>query len=212
MIAADTPHELATISTHAPRTGSDYAYRFHRLKDGISTHAPRTGSDTSPRRCENPHVDFNPRSPHGERPVAHRLGHSSPISTHAPRTGSDGRGRRSRRRGEISTHAPRTGSDGALAERLPGLLTFQPTLPARGATGWCWHDFRRKEISTHAPRTGSDPAGSLLRKAPLNFNPRSPHGERRLRRAGVLLGDYHFNPRSPHGERPNAKGEYYNIF
>ena len=63
---------------------------------------------------------------------------------------------------------------------------FQPTLPARGATGWCWHDFRRKEISTHAPRTGSDcllGAASWLR---TTFQPTLPA---RGATKGDTLGD-----------------------
>ncbi len=80
--------------------------------------------------------------------------------------------------------------------------TFQPTLPARGATRKAG-DNRRKgrhfnprsphgerqeerknaswedEISTHAPRTGSDSlrCWSVCFRATY-FNPRSPHGER----------------------------------
>ena len=80
-------------------------------------------------------------------------------------------------------------------------VAFQPTLPARGAT-------------------------ATLPTAPTslpNFNPRSPHGERRAQH-GVAQADFlisthaprtgsdhsvgqpahwnsHFNPRSPHGER-----------
>ena len=34
-----------------------------------------------------------------------------------------------------------------------------------------------------------------------NFNPRSPHGERRNIAATFAKGSWHFNPRSPHGER-----------
>ena len=39
---------------------------------------------------EDKHGDFNPRSPHGERPTAepHQRHHRA-ISIHAPRTGSD---------------------------------------------------------------------------------------------------------------------------
>ena len=55
---------------------------------------------------------------------------------------------------------------------------FQPTLPARGATGQHAEQSERLSISTHAPRTGSDVAVMLLRPAPWYFNPRSPHGER----------------------------------
>ena len=102
------------------------------------------------------------------------------ISIHAPRTGSDRLFRTKRRRpanfnprsphGErhevydramcdllISIHAPRTGSDTSALHRRPDPRKFQSTLPARGATL-----FR------------------ALRRAHIDFNPRSPHGERRL--------------------------------
>ena len=35
-------------------------------------------------------------------------------------------------------------------------------------------------ISIHAPRTGSDSLRLMQIKLRLHFNPRSPHGERRL--------------------------------
>ena len=55
-------------------------------------------------------------------------------------------------------------------------------------------------ISIHAPRTGSDRAAWTATRSPGNFNPRSPHGERRrLRRNRECTSN--FNPRSPHGER-----------
>ena len=56
----------------------------------------------------------------------------------------------------ISIHAPRTGSDSATPNAIINMVTFQSTLPARGAT----------------PRAAKG-AGR-----PANFNPRSPHGER----------------------------------
>ena len=73
-------------------------------------------------------------------------------------------------------------------------------------------------ISIHAPRTGSDAEPPAAARAASNFNPRSPHGERRKRfllslcnhiisihapRTGSdeTINNY-FNPRSPHGERP----------
>ena len=56
---------------------------------------------------------------------------------------------------------------------------FQPTLPARGATGRQeWAYFRRND-----------------------FNPRSPHGERRQTAQKSADTTHHFNPRSLHGER-----------
>ena len=102
---------------------------------------------------------------------------------------------------EISTHAPRTGSD---------------------ATGT--NPFSAMRISTHAPRTGSDTIRFKRQTIANDFNPRSPHGERRLlsllprpscekfqptlpargATAGsksVFYALLYFNPRSPHGER-----------
>ena len=59
--------------------------------------------------------------------------------------------------------------------------SFQPTLPARGATAVC--------------------GASCF--ALSNFNPRSPHGERR-REVGSPRRVADFNPRSPHGERQDT--------
>ena len=101
----------------------------------------------------------------------------------------------------ISIHAPRTGSDATDDSRSQIAKSFQSTLPARGAT---------KELDGRVDTLE-------------NFNPRSPHGERRnalislrvthdisihaprtgsdrLTAGGTGLGKY-FNPRSPHGER-----------
>ena len=105
------------------------------LVQGISTHAPRTGSDRIFGATFGAINNFNPRSPHGERPIRQ--------------------------------------------QRTSRTETFQPTLPARGATGLLLR---------------------LLQFRP-NFNPRSPHGERlyTFMRCPCYLLD--FNPRSPHGER-----------
>ena len=56
----------------------------------------------------------------------------------------------------ISIHAPRTGSDFQQIANLTGIVQFQSTLPARGAT--LVSDVIRLSItiSIHAPRTGSD--------------------------------------------------------
>ena len=68
----------------------------------------------------------------------------------------------------ISIHAPRTGSDGHHNGKGFYQVTFQSTLPARGATIFAIRQSAQK----------------------LNFNPRSPHGERRreLVRRSVLRG------------------------
>ena len=146
------------------------------------------------------------------------------ISIHAPRTGSDPtpamsswkaayfnprspHGERLLRVVQklnvlrISIRAPRTGSDN-IADQVDGSsVPFQSTLPARGATTGRW----------------------AAESAPSDFNPRSPHGERRCYNysadaainisihaprtgsdhpcASAAAALPHFNPRSPHGER-----------
>ena len=171
----------------------------------ISIHAPRTGSDHLRRRAVLPADYFNPRSPHGERPCTLAdVVRGTAISIHAPRTGSDETGSsRSREAAKfqstlpargatvrrdvpppcvaISIHAPRTGSDCAGAFSSSTRARFQSTLPARGAT----------TVSNLQPSTG------------CNFNPRSPHGERPCDCDGAEGDGCDFNPRSPHGERRN---------
>ena len=80
-------------------------------------------------------------------------------------------------------------------------MQFQPTLPARGATHGAALGGGRHSISTHAPRTGSDSWQTCRRGRPRNFNPRSPHGERRAAVSRPASAPSNFNPRSPHGER-----------
>ena len=150
----------------------------------ISIHAPRTGSDDE-RGGIAGEVDFNPRSPHGER------------------------------------HTFRCW--------LLRLGIFQSTLPARGATRAAQHQQKCNLISIHAPRTGSDCSGKSAHLPCCDFNPRSPHGERRTRficslptqtisihaprtgsdgtRRSSCGSRSNFNPRSPHGERRACKAQ-----
>ena len=105
----------------------------------------------------------------------------------------------------ISIHAPRTGSDAQNLYPAVDAVTFQSTLPARGATAQhCALNVQRRD-----------------------FNPRSPHGERRFDQKRCVRRvifqstlpargathwkksarnlQNHFNPRSPHGERQFAR-------
>ena len=58
---------------------------------------------------------------------------------------------------------------------------FQSTLPARGATAHQRAHGIAQTISIHAPRTGSDTTAGRAFTRQRDFNPRSPHGERRQR-------------------------------
>ena len=146
------PDDVVRISIHAPRTGSDTSCPTSRQRHSafqstlpargatmsmsitiyppsISIHAPRTGSDDE-RGGIAGEVDFNPRSPHGERRT--RFICSLPtqtISIHAPRTGSDSPDESRERNRPISIHAPRTGSDAERWPLLSGLQYFNPRSP-----------------------------------------------------------------------------------
>ena len=75
----------------------------------ISTHAPRTGSDLPLPGCCAIRCNFNPRSPHGERPASGLLDKFMGL--------------------DISTHAPRTGSDAEITEIVRSEEDFNPRSP-----------------------------------------------------------------------------------
>ena len=142
------------ISIHAPRTGSDGDTSQPRRLGSISIHAPRTGSDhylrsgrlyasrfqsTLPARGATPVLSgrvpvliyFNPRSPHGERPLRTALSVSpsfdfNPRSPHGERLHFVSP---SRTRRIISIHAPRTGSDLSGRVRPSRRQYFNPRSP-----------------------------------------------------------------------------------
>ena len=201
----DERRTYCSISTHAPRTGSDKICEPVGCTESISTHAPRTGSDYVGDGCGKKSNDFNPRSPHGERrrdlhhDAFHRI---------------------------ISTHAPRTGSDRCRYHSFRHARKFQPTLPARGATSHRQRaDARRPYFNPRSPH-GERPLSASHSEMASHFNPRSPHGERHSSapantsppgisthaprtgsdafRSIRSLDVMNFNPRSPHGERPGC--------
>ena len=215
---------LRTISTHAPRTGSDvWVTAYARRELEISTHAPRTGSDHTT-FCNAHCQAFQPTLPARGATFPGSVAHIPyNISTHAPRTGSDVEADAAVFiLPRISTHAPRTGSDqtpGASenaeknfnprsphGERRPSFpfifssLSFQPTLPARGATVTRPTKCTRCEISTHAPRTGSDER--IVKNENLQaISTHAPRTGSDLSFCDFSPAQVHFNPRSPHGER-----------
>ena len=142
------------------------------------------------------------RSPHRERRLFRAFDTRPPqISIHAPLTGSDLYRMRQGRYGIlISIHAPLTGSDTVLGYDGDILVKFQSTLPHRsdndcyamyvslsisihapsqGATSGANVTDDGYKISIHAPLTGSDQALFPFCNIFQDFNPRSPHRERR---------------------------------
>ena len=147
------------ISIHAPRMGSDgYFIGCPKFIIRISIHAPRMGSDYAGHASVTGHRHFNPRSPDGERLFlvfcsAYSSSHFNPRSPDGERPPRSTRGTGA---AGISIHAPRMGSDSAVSSTNLRSSPFQSTLPGWGATvGW-----------------------SLMVVTCMDFNPRSPDGER----------------------------------
>ena len=169
--------------------------------------------------------DFNPRSPHGERPAHIGDGEiQTAFQPTLPARGATRRSPRERKRRLFQPTLPARGATSSVsAASFPNAL-FQPTLPARGATDL--HP-RRRHGSRHfnprsphgerldtatgsvcvetfqptLPARGATISGSWSAAGGSDFNPRSPHGERRPRPGRRTAPCHHFNPRSPHGER-----------
>ena len=125
---------------------------------------------------------FNPRSPWGERQLLaiDAIG-AATISIHAPRGGSDQDDIFIDAVLQISIHAPRGGSDNTDAPyRLAATISIHAP---RGGSDSAVADACElyDEISIHAPRGGSDTVTLIsIRPTFIDFNPRSPWGERRV--------------------------------
>ena len=209
-------------SPHGERHTADKDYLPAEYR--ISIHAPRTGSDAHTRFPVVRPTHFNPRSPHGgATAICWTSLWGWIFQSTLPARGATILRLRQHLRHRISIHAPRTGSDVFVLSQLRRLRIFQSTLPARGAT----FSFRRVaqldlDFNPRSPRRGATatdlrtkfvaqfqstlPArGATRPRVPesphRNFNPRSPHGERRRQRPKKKIKKSYFNPRSPHGER-----------
>ena len=147
----------------------------------ISIHAPRTGSDMALRMRCAPCSHFNPRSPHGERLfcVSGARGRHIRFQSTLPARGATAIWRYAHTRKKYFNPRSPHGERLYCFSRRPCIDAFQSTLPARGATPDP-NNYKQntEKISIHAPRTGSDFAFGGVTLCRVNFNPRSPHGER----------------------------------
>ena len=148
----------------------------------ISIHAPRVGSDDIAEQCYNiAKLNFNPRSPCGERPSDTTVSgrQSSRFQSTLPVWGATHISFGYRQGGLISIHAPRVGSDAVGKQRLRLDRNFNPRSPCGERPAGGGAAAHKESISIHAPRVGSDVNwDNGQRIANRNFNPRSPCGER----------------------------------
>ena len=103
---------------------------YSSLYQTFQSTLPARGATQYAWRNDGELQDFNPRSPHGERPG--RIGlvvRRCFISIHAPRTGSDMDKLLATDYSKISIHAPRTGSDLRRCRRGDDGGNFNPRSP-----------------------------------------------------------------------------------
>ena len=125
-------------------------------------------------------ADFNPRSPHGERPVRRTVYPNPPqFQSTPPAWGATKWTPVLSPAYTFQSTLPAWGATMFIKMTLVK-NGFQSTLPAWGATPKFSRVRLSYAISIHAPRTGSDIIARICsRVSNANFNPRSPHGERR---------------------------------
>ena len=181
-----------------------------------------------PCQSQSPRWNFNPRSPRGERPCRHQVGHRRRhISIHAPREGSDGPISRAPRvyadfnprspRGERQEHkcqidarcyfnprSPRGERPGPPSPRRTWSGYFNPRSP-RGERHQAGAQIQQgPHISIHAPREGSDFGPKSPARSTRTFQSTLPARGATVRAALPPPGPVYFNPRSPRGERHEA--------
>ena len=169
--------QLADISTHAPRTGSDMGGRMNNLFLEFQPTLPARGATQTQRASITTFSDFNPRSPHGERHCHFVFGVGvRRISTHAPRTGSDGDFiHLHASRCDFNPRSPHGERPRVRCNPYAPLIRFQPTLPARGATAQSSSCYaHRTKFQPTLPARGATKNFRNCRKSSYVFQPTLP--------------------------------------
>ena len=169
--------------------------------DMISIHALLTESDSIPWTSCRRLSDFNPRSPHGERrlPCQTRPGRTdfNPRSPHGERRWALPGSPFPR---EISIHALLTESDFSIALTSSALKYFNPRSPHGERLLIFFAGYFRVQISIHALLTESDCMPDIADcTRPISIHALLTESDSRFGSPTANLGN--FNPRSPHGER-----------
>ena len=149
----------------------------------ISIHSPRMGRDIAAEEIQKAVKRFQSTLPAwGETACQPKSGQARGISIHSPRMGRDHRPPGKRGGQRISIHSPRMGRDTDLSgdQRVAYISIHSPRM---GRDEPCRTSSTGGGISIHSPRMGRDPFRVDSNGQKRNFNPLSPHGERRIARA-----------------------------
>ena len=190
------------ISIHAPRVGSDelagldwcavilfqstlpvwgatIAAKATRSSAGFQSTLPVWGATSSTCRTLSESSHFNPRSPCGERRCDTAVSDEYEIfQSTLPVWGATQYLLPCTPPHLFQSTLPVWGAT-EIRPLATASVRFQSTLPVWGATDRAPAAGARQQISIHAPRVGSDETSIRNLFAIVDFNPRSPCGERR---------------------------------
>ena len=195
----------ALFQSTLPLRGATYCLEPYARVITISIHAPLAGSDPSSLRNNHQISNFNPRSPCGERPWRHTFAKTFLLFQSTLPL----RGATRSTRCNISTYwvfqstLPLRGATKQKGEDLLDISNFNPRSPCGERRNAIQQRIYLIKISIHAPLAGSDilvhflfPDSRISIHAPLAGSD------------GTFEADptysMDFNPRSPCGERPNS--------
>ena len=200
------PCDRLRISIHAPRTGSDSTIcarrRARKNFNPRSPHGERPAHTTSISGLN----DFNPRSPHGERHVSLQpSGNPHLFQSTLPARGATTTVPEFDFAIAISIHAPRTGSDPTLAVFLETIGTISIHAPRTGSDGLPRdYQFREDAFQSTLPARGATVEANCKGDNTL-ISIHAPRTGSDLRCADTGRTNAYFNPRSPHGERRKCR-------
>ena len=146
------------ISIHAPRVGSDpLASKIPTPRPSFQSTLPVWGATEIFRFLRCGILDFNPRSPCGERLYQMQSAFvKSLFQSTLPVWGATPSAGHYTTRPSISIHAPRVGSDWPVCGSTARMFNFNPRSPCGERPGQGWATRADINISIHAPRVGSD--------------------------------------------------------
>ena len=196
------------ISIHAPRTGSDKANGHSQFKQSISIHAPRTGSDVVGHAQKVFALAFQSTLPaRGATGVPKCMMYRYAFQSTLPARGATWTTLSISPRRRFQSTLPARGATPQDIKTKNIKADFNPRSPhGERQNGFCTISAKPR-ISIHAPRTGSDPPFDYNRiNAYISIH--APRTGSDCSRCRFSARYWHFNPRSPHGERrvPPASG------
>ena len=169
------------ISIHAPRTGSDpNRTPLHPSSATFQSTLPARGATAGCGSQRRKRWHFNPRSPHGERlaTLARKILQDVGFQSTLPARGATIRRLQIYQSQSFQSTLPARGAT-CMGDCVSRGDAFQSTLPARGATTVRRFFCATTRFQSTLPARGATAFAYSCEWRKSDFNPRSPHGERR---------------------------------